>query len=188
MVNATSTASFHINEICDTLNNCETILRDKQFIDTTNIARANSTEVMPLFATTTIQGGLLGTNNAIHSKTNLANFRSANVHDVTWVLKYGGQTLCTFTRAAVAPHVYGDAEAWIIGDGSTSAQRCILRVFATENGTNGTALSQYFGSVNGTGTVDSTTDQEFVVTAKYTAVTGVGDSIAASSTVIMIVK
>ena len=139
--------------------------------ETSDVSTSGSTELT--VTTFSVPGGTLGTNQAIRVKSYLSIGLSALTFDITVKLKYGGSTLVTETfhgGIGNGSAFNGFIEGVVIASGATNTQYAVLGGIVS-NGP-GTSSNQVGGGLSGSGTgsIDSTTNQNIVLT--ITANTG----------------
>lgn len=150
-------------------------------IDTTQTV-VGSSSTSNLFSPINIPGGTLGTNNAIRFKILLSNIEVDNAKNIDVNVKYGGVTLATATFDGGTDNINpcdGYIEGLIVADNATNAQKVIVTNIAIVDGSNPgniPVISNY-----GTGAIDSTIDQDFVIEVS----TGAGATTITSEGVIV---
>ena len=165
------------------------LLAKKVYVDTTSIS--NSTNAETTIFSTTLPGGVLGTNNAVIAKVffSAVNGDGAGNTTLTLKFKYAGTThteTCTIhTSGAEA----GTWEGQLLASGATNTQVLTQHFFAMTKGGGRTdgANTVHWTEANGTTTaaIDSTADQTlaFTITSSSTTAT-----ITAKAVIIMQVK
>lgn len=144
--------------------------------------------------TTTITGGILGTNGMIKVRTPFNATSTATAETFTIRLKFGGSTLQTqtFSTGAVgggtASRFSGIIEGWIINNAATNAQNHGMYCaggFSLPSGPNPAAMD-YVTSADSTSAIDTTSSQTLTMTVQRS--NGSGASLVFSQTVVETIK
>lgn len=146
-------------------------------IDTTEITIGNDTTETDLFSAINIPAGNLGTNDAIKFfiRVNSIGMGSTNGETLTIRLKYGGSTIANLvignpntSFSGLGGSIFGS----IIADGSTSVQKGSIQIVASSDGSeddgqSALSIGKMMGYADGAGAVDSTVDQDLIVSVQW---------------------
>lgn len=143
-------------------------------VDATEVTVGNTSAETTLFDVS-VPGGILSTNNAIRLKIFCGDVDVANSATLTIKLKYGATTLATAVNGGgngASTDYKGWIEAYLIADGSTSAQKGAISYEFTSNeheiATDATVqIGKVIAHANGTATEDSTASKTLSVTAQW---------------------
>lgn len=160
---------------------------DKIEVDATEVTVGNTATETTIFDCT-IPGGTLSTNNAVRLKIFVSNFNETNSGTFAVRLKYGGTTIATADNGGNSfgtnvTGLKGWIEGYLVADGSTSAQKGVIRYefaadSAEENTRAAVGISKVFATGNGTATQVSTGDLTMTVTIQNSG-TSANDSFTA---------
>lgn len=154
------------------------IASGKLYISTTPVTVTNTTTLTTLF-TTSIAGGVLGTNGAIKIFISVSDLDMPNSGNLTLRLKYGGTTICSFAinnASATITDTVGSIEGYIVADGATGAQKGFMQLVASgaQQETSADAavgITKVMGADTGTAAVDSTASQTLIIDAQWGSAT-----------------
>jgi hypothetical protein len=143
-------------------------------INTTEVLVSNTTNETTLF-TSVIPAGTLSTNNAVRIKIFCSDVDLATGVTLTIKLKYGNTTLATVVNIAeniTSTDYKGWIEAYLIADGSASAQKGVLSYNFFTNDKEVKAdvavgIGKLMAAGNGAATEDSTGDLNLVISATF---------------------
>lgn len=137
----------------------------KLAIDTTEIT-VGAGATNDLF-TVSIPGGTLATDNAIRFRILGSACSIASTQEMVFLLKYGATTIATLTVQANNASITGPfvLEGYIVADGATNAQKGQISFYA-QAATN--AVKFGVVAAYGTSAINSTSDQNLVITADNT--------------------
>lgn len=147
----------------------------KILVDPTTYTKPDNTSENTVY-TVPIKAGTLSTNNAIFFKILFSDFGLQNSPDEikTIRLKYGGSTIATLQMGnSVLPgdldYAGAHFEGCVIANAATNAQKAHLECVL---GNGGTGDENIANSAYGTGAVDSTVDQDLVITVQSNIAVG----------------
>jgi hypothetical protein len=146
----------------------------KVAINTTEITLSNNATERTLF-TGAIPAGTLSTNNAVRVKVYCSDVDIGSGITLTIKLKYGGSTLATAVNTAgsgSSTNYKGWIEAYLVADGSASAQKGALTYNFTENDHEINAeatvqIGKIIATSSGASTEDSTGALNLVLTVQF---------------------
>lgn len=152
-------------------------------IDTTQVSESGTNET--IFYTVNIPGGTLGTNNAIRFKVLISTMTISNSPDglITIRMKYGATTIATVTAdigTIASTQTFGGVwiEGMIIANNADDAQKGYVAII----GGDGVMTDGVVTMVDyGTAAIDSSSDEDLVITAQCLEV---GDAITAEAIVV----